>query len=124
MTLALDDVTDLDCVLSTDPLTLDLPETERYVTGHQAIAQRVLGGWAADANLLELEGSWDPTEIAILRSLLASIAEAEDYVRSIDVVVTLVDAGTLTIEAAIVFVDGTTYTFEVTAAEAVSVNFS
>lgn len=123
MTLRLNDVCDIDCVVSASPLIVDLPSTERYVTGARAIAYRVVYGWIADANLLELEGSWDPTEIAMLRSLLASIAEEEDFVLGCDVTVDLLANGELIIAAGLGLVDGRTYLLEVTAGDAVSVTF-
>jgi hypothetical protein len=123
MALTLTDVCDVDCVVSISPLVVDLPSTERYVTGARAVAYRVLYGWIADARLLELEGSWDPTEIAMLRSLLASIAEEEDFVLGCDVTVDLLAAGDMIIAAALGLIDGRTYLLEVTVGEAVSVIF-
>ena len=124
MSLPLAQVCDLDCVTTAKPLVLDLAPTERYVTGQRAVTQRIVVGWVTDADLLDLEGrSWAPIDLAIYQTLLAGIAEDEDYVRSADVTVSVVDGGTLTISCSIVFIDGSTYLLEVTAADAVSVMF-
>ena len=123
MTLALDQVVDLDCIASTDPLVLDLPSTERYVTGRQAIAYRVVYAWAAVLHLLELEGSFSRAELAKLRSNLARLAEDEDFVSSASVTVTLGDDGALDIACTLTFDDSTTAALEVTTGEAATLNF-
>ncbi len=124
MALTLDQICDLDCVVSTAPLVVDLAATERYVYGQRAIAQRVLVGWIDDGALLELDGhTLDPdADLVILRAQYRRIAEEEDFVIGAGVTATLVD-DVLTIVGFLRFVDGRTYILEVTSADAVSVKF-
>lgn len=124
MTLLLDAVCDLDCVVSASPLVLDLPKIETYARGKHAIARRVVYAWCSDAGLLELEGaSWDEPARVAYRSQLAALAEEEDYVAGADVDVEIDDSGETRITCALLFVDGSTYPLEMTAADAVSVVF-
>jgi hypothetical protein len=122
MTLTLAQICDLDCVASASPLCFDLPTTERYVYGAQAVAQRVLVGWATDAAILELEGrSWSAGDIARYQALLASIAEDEDFVLSASVTVAVVDGGAVTVTALLILDDGSPtgiqYPLELSAAD-------
>lgn len=120
MTLALADISDIDCVLSWRPLVLGMPATERYATGGNAIVRRVLYSWARNGGLLELPGrTLADDDLPIIRSTLARLGEAEDYVESCTVVLALDEAtSTLTIAAAEVLIDGETYPLEVATADA------
>lgn len=123
MTLLLADVCDWDCLASAAPLALDVPTTERYVRGAQAIAQRVLAEWVDRVGLLELEGqSFDRGALVTLRSALEQVAEEEEYVLSADAALTLDDASKLQIACTLRFAEGS-YRFSVSTADAVSVNF-
>lgn len=123
MTLPLDQVTDLDCVLSFSPLVVDLPDTERYVSGLAAIARRALYAWIADGALLDLDGgSFDDADLLALRSAYQALAEDENYILSAPVSAEL-HGGALVVASELVFIDGRAYTMEVTSAEAVTVNF-
>lgn len=121
MTLALAAVCDLDCVVSLDPLVLDLAKAESYVRGAAAIVRRVLATWARDARLLELEGSYSTGDLFLLRARLRALAEAEDFVRRCTVAFTL-DEPALVIRAELTLEDGQTYTFEVTTGEAATLD--
>ncbi len=123
-TLALSEVCDPDCIASTNPLELDRPSTERYVRGADAILRRILYAWIR-GGLLTLEGSsLSRADIVLLRGHFEALAEAEDYVLGVDLVLDLDDAsGVLTISAAVQFVTGRTYEFEVTAGAAASLTF-
>lgn len=119
-TLALADVVDLDCVESFSPLVLDLPATERYATGGNAIVRRVLYGWVRDGGLLELLGrTLSGGDVSIIRSKLAAIAESEDYVEAVSVALTLdPNTSTLSVVSAQVIVDGQVYPLEVATGDA------
>lgn len=121
--LAMADVCDLDCVVSYSPLVLDLPKTETYARGANAIVRRVVYTWADGVNLLSLEGTWDASELVQLRSALARLAEEEDYVDRAAVTTTVSDGGDLEIGCTLTFDDGTTATFSVSTADAVTLNF-
>lgn len=119
MTLTLAQISDLAVVVSYKPLVFDFPAAERYVTGGNAIVQRVLIAWARDGGLLELPGrTLDTDELAELRSALARIAEAEDFVQSVTLELQLDDAGTLDVIAGEVLIDGQTYPLEVATGDA------
>jgi len=120
MTLALADVCDLDCVTSWSPLVLDLPATERYARGGDAILRRILYQWVRVGGLLELPGrTLDRGELALLRSQFASLAEAEDYVSSAVVSLALDETSTvMEVAAAVKLIDGRTYPLEVATADA------
>lgn len=119
-TLALADVCDIDCVVSWSPLVLDMPATDRYARGGDAILRRILYQWVRVGGLLELPGrTLDRGELALLRSKFAGLAEAEDYVSSAVVVLTLDETTTvMAIAGAIKLVDGRTYPLEVSTADA------
>lgn len=123
MTLPIDDVRDLETIASFRPLVLDVPQTETYVSGADAIVRRVVGTWADRAGLLDLEGTWGPSELLQLRSTLARLAEDEDYVDAARVTTTLDNNGALAIGCVLTFDDGTDATFSVSTADAVSLNF-
>ena len=120
MTLRLAEVVDLDNVISWSPLVLGTPETERYVTGGDAIVRRVLYSWARNAGLLDLCGkSFDEGDLALLRARLARLAEEEDFVDAATIDLSLDDrTSALTIIAAEVLIDGRTYPLEVSTADA------
>jgi|HubBroStandDraft_6_1064221.scaffolds.fasta_scaffold271583_2 hypothetical protein len=123
-TLTIYQVVDLDCIVSMVPLIVDLPTTERYVTGPRAIAYRVVYAWVNEAQLLELEGSYGPGDLAVLRALLASLAEDEDFVRTATVTITQSPDGSQLAIACILDLSGVgPYPFEVTAANAVNLVF-
>ena len=123
-TLALNDVCDLDCVVSTRPLVLDYPDTERYARGVQAVLRRILYAWVR-AGLLKLEGaSLSRAEIVALRSQYEALAEDEDYVLSASLTIELTDStGALDVSASVRLVDGREYEFEVTGGAAASLTF-
>lgn len=123
MTLALAAVRDLDCVVSLRPLVLDYPSTERYARGSAAILRRILYAWVR-SGLLTLEGnSLSRADFARIRSQYEGIAEAEDYVYSCSLSLSLDASDVLTIEARATLVDGRTYEFEVTSGAAASLTF-
>lgn len=114
MTLALDQVVDLDRVVSLRPLLVDVPSTERYVRGAAAILRRVLGAWIDEGKLLELEGrTLDDFQRVALRATYTKLAEDEDFVTSALVTISQ-SSDAITIRAAITLVDGRTYPLEVT----------
>ena len=115
MTLALADVCDLDCVASWSPLVFDLPATERYARGGDAIVRRVLYSLALNGGLLELPGrTLEPADLSVLRSQWSALAEAEDFVQSVSFDLRLDAAtSTLSVAAAEVLIDGRPYALEV-----------
>ncbi len=119
-TLALAQVVDLDCLASFSPLTLDFPSVERYATGGDAIARRVLYGWVLDGGLLELPGrTLSGGDLVIIRSKLAAIAEAEDYVQSATIALSLdPSSGALSFVAGELLIDGQVYPLEVATGDA------
>ena len=58
MTIALADVSDLDCVTSFAPLALDLPSAQRYAPGWRPTLRRLVYAWAADGGLPDPQGSY------------------------------------------------------------------
>ena len=119
MTLALEEIIDLDCVLSWRPLVLGLPATETYAHGGDAIARRVLVSWARKGGLYELSGrSFTQGELALVRSRFGRLAEEEDYVVAARVTLTLEDASILAVGATLTLEDGATYPLEVSTADA------
>lgn len=125
MTLRLDEVCDLDCLVSMAPLVVDLPKAEVYARGIDAIVRRVLYVWIGQAGLLELEGrSFSVGEQVELRGTLETLAGEQEYVLTADVTLDLDDNnGLLAIGCDLRFVDGRTYTFSVSTADAVSLTF-
>jgi hypothetical protein len=119
-TLPLASICDLDNVISWSPLVLGTPSTESYATGGNAIARRVLYSWARNGGLLDLCGkTFDDGDLAELRAQLAALAEAEDYVQSCDLTLTIDDdTNLLQVVAAEVLIDGQVYPLEVTTADA------
>lgn len=125
MTLALDQVRDVDCVLSFQPLRLGL--SARTVDSAAAVLRRILYRWCTPRGFLP----WDlgvglatpvqglvgavlsPVDVLGLRQALRREAMAENFVYDADVSVTLATGGGLTIRAAVTLVDGIAYPLEV-----------
>lgn len=122
MTISLDEVRDIDCVASRDPLVLDLSASDRPVVGAEAIAQRVLSLWARDARLLEQEGTFSAGNLFVLRSRLAALAETVEFISRATVKVTFVEPS-LQVSATLWLDDGTTARLEVTTGEAATMDF-
>lgn len=130
MTLALDQVRDLDCVLTTSPLALGL--SSRTVTGAAAVLRRILYRWCTPRGALSWAlGVGVAQPVHALRGVVLSdrdrlgLSQAlrreavdEDYVSSCSVTATQSATGALSIRASVTLVDGITYPLEVTVSEA------
>jgi hypothetical protein len=119
-TLTLAQVVDLDCIASFAPLVLDVPATERYAMGGDAIVRRVLYAWVLDGGLLELPGrTLSAGDLVIIRSKLAALAENEDYVKAVTMDLELdPSTSTLSVVAGEILIDGQVYPLEVATGDA------
>lgn len=126
------DVLDMNCIVSTNPLTFDL--TAAFVSGARAILQRIVWRWCQllgfvtyapelgiPTPLLDIDGAtFSRQDLAGLRAQLTKQAKAEDFVTQAAVLVAVDDAGLLTITAVITLTDGGNYPLEVTAIGAIN----
>jgi hypothetical protein len=116
MTLALGQVTDLDCVVSMAPLVLDMPSPVRYARGAQAILRRVVYFWCdprrmttalPDLKGARVDGAW----LIRFRADLERAREL-DFVAGVSAPLAF-DGQTLTILGRVQLVDGLSYPLEV-----------
>ncbi len=128
----LEDVLDMDSIVSTNPLTFDL--TAAFVGGARAILQRIVWRWnqllgfvtyAPDLGiptpLIDIDGAtFSRQDLAGLRAQLTKQAKAEDFVTQASVTVTLDAAGLLTVRAIITMTDAGNYPLEVKALGAIN----
>lgn len=126
------DVFDTDCVVSTNPLVFD--DTCAFVKGARAILQRILWRWcqllgfvsyAPDLGiatpLLDIDGAtFSREDLSGLKGQLTKQAMAEDFVTDAVVILTLSDAGRLSVSAIITLTDGGQYPLEVEAIGAIN----
>lgn len=128
----LENVVDMDCIVSTNPLTFDL--TSAFVQGPRAILHRIVARWnqllgfvsyAPDMGiptpLIDIDGAtFSRADLAGLRAQLTKQAKEEDFVTQAAVVTTLSEQGLLTVNAVITMTDGGNYPLEVQAVGAVN----
>lgn len=128
----LQDVLDMDCIVSTNPLTFDL--TAAFVGGARAILQRIVWRWCQllgfvtyapelgiPTPLLDIDGAtFSRQDLAGLRAQLTKQAKAEDFVTQAVVLVSVDAAGLLTVNAVITLTDAGNYSLEVQALGAIN----
>jgi hypothetical protein len=123
--LSLAGVTEMDCVVSWNPLILDMPSPHREVSGAAAILRRGLYSFCRDISptILDLEG-YRPDARA-LRDLKSQLERAGrragdgDFIAGVTAEILFDDVlGTIAITTLFQLIDGIVYPLEVSAGDA------